>query len=62
MGHPARDTHKFRLLGYVIMPEHVHLVIHPQIETKLGPLIGEIKSKSAAKIITDNLISVFENC
>ena len=58
----ARDIHKFRLLGYVIMPEHVHLVIHPQMETKLGPLIGEIKSKSAAKIITGNVISLPDIC
>lgn len=40
----------FRLLAYVIMPEHVHLVLVPRIDSELGPLIGEIKRISARKI------------
>jgi len=40
----ARQKHRFKLLGYVIMPEHVHLVLLPKEDMKLGPLIGEIKS------------------
>lgn len=43
----ARDKHRFRLLGYVIMPDHVHLVIYPPDGMKLGLVIGEIKSKTA---------------
>lgn len=43
----ARDKFKFKLLGYVLMPEHVHLVIFPPDGTKLGLLIREIKSKMA---------------
>ena len=43
----ARDKHKFLILGYVIMPEHVHLVIHPPDGTQIGRVIGEIKSLSA---------------
>ena len=38
----ARENHRFKLLGYVIMPEHVHLVIFPNPGTKVGYLIGEI--------------------
>ena len=47
----SRTYHKFILLGYVIMPNHAHLVIHPRDGTKIGKLIGEIKAKSARKII-----------
>ncbi len=47
----VRTRHQFRLLGYVIMPEHVHLVIHPRPDSKLGLVIAEFKSRSAAQII-----------
>jgi len=43
----ARRKHGFKLWGYVLMPEHVHLVIYPPDDMKLGLVIGEIKSKSA---------------
>jgi len=58
----TRSNYQFRLLGYVIMPEHVHLVIHPPDGTSLGPMIGEIKSKSAGQIIANNLIQLPDNC
>jgi putative transposase len=37
----------FKLFAYVIMPEHVHLVLFPPDGLKLGLLIREIKSKMA---------------
>jgi putative transposase len=43
----ARVKHGFRLLAYVIMPEHVHLVLLPPDGMKLGLVIREIKSKMA---------------
>lgn len=46
----ARKSHGFKLLGYVIMPEHIHIVILPAIEVKVGPLIGDIKKASSKKI------------
>jgi REP element-mobilizing transposase RayT len=30
----ARKKFEFRLIGYVIMPEHVHLLIRQQKESK----------------------------
>ncbi len=57
-----RRHYAVRLFGYVIMPEHVHLVLHPPDSLKLGSVIGELKSKSASKIISDRLISLPENC
>jgi putative transposase len=43
----ARRKHGFRLFAYVIMPEHVHLVLLPADDMKLGMVIREIKSKMA---------------
>jgi putative transposase len=43
----TRQKYGFRLLGYVFMPEHVHLVIHPIDGTPVGKVIREIKSLSA---------------
>jgi len=43
----ARQKHDFKIYGYVIMPEHVHLVIYPPENMKLGLVIREIKSKMA---------------
>ena len=45
----AREKHSFKLLGYVIMPEHVHLVIFAKSGTRVGSLIGEIKSFTARR-------------
>jgi len=43
----ARSKHQFKILGYVIMPNHVHLVLFPPEGMKMGLVIGEIKSKMA---------------
>jgi len=43
----ARNKHGFKLFAYVIMPEHVHLVIYPPEKMKLGIVIREIKSLTA---------------
>lgn len=48
----ARDKYDFAILAYVIMPSHVHLVIHPPELFPLGRVIGEIKSRSARRIVT----------
>jgi len=48
----ARQNSGFTLLGYVVMPNHVHIVIHPQGRLTLGTLVGEIKSLTARRIGT----------
>jgi putative transposase len=58
----ARNKHCFRLLGYAIMPEHVHLVIHPPDGILVGPMIGEIKSLSGRDIIAKSFIQLPVNC
>lgn len=40
------------LLGYVIMPEHIHLVVVPPLDVKLGERIGDMKRRSAQEILS----------
>jgi putative transposase len=46
-----RTNHDIRVLGYVVMPEHVHLVVLPPDDVNLGPLIGALKARSARVIL-----------
>jgi putative transposase len=46
----ARSKYAFRILGYVLMPEHLHLVLLPPDGMPLGLLIREIKSRSARRV------------
>ncbi|MCD6249504.1 MAG: transposase [candidate division Zixibacteria bacterium] len=45
----TREKHGFRLLAYVVMPEHVHLVLHPPDGMPLGLVVREMKSCSARR-------------
>lgn len=47
----AREKYAFALLGYVVMPTHVHLVLLPPDGVRVGELIGAIKSRSARRIL-----------
>ncbi|MCH7879630.1 MAG: transposase [candidate division Zixibacteria bacterium] len=46
----SRRKHGLLIYGYVVMPEHFHLVCLPPDDLKLGAVIGEIKSKTARRI------------
>jgi len=61
----SRDIHLFlsllgrvcrrdsvNILAYVVMPEHVHLVLLPPDELPVGKLVGEVKSRSARAILS----------
>jgi putative transposase len=50
--HSLREKHSLRILGYVVMPDHVHIVLYPSRELKLGHVIGELKSRSAREILS----------
>lgn len=41
---------RFELLGWIFMPDHVHLVLVPALNERLGLLIGDIKRISARSI------------
>jgi putative transposase len=47
------EIHKeigFEFYGYVIMPDHLHLVLRPPEGTSLSKIISEIKSRSAKRV------------
>ncbi len=47
----ALDKHRFRLLAYVFMPEHVHLLVWPEQATaKVSPLLKAIKQPFSNRI------------
>lgn len=46
----ARNKFGFRLIAYVLMPEHVHIVLIPKANSKVGFIIGEIKRFSSKRI------------
>jgi putative transposase len=46
----AQETHRMSLVAYVIMPEHVHLVLVLDEDTKLGTMVGDIKRLSSRVI------------
>ncbi len=47
----VRNRFRYKLLGYVIMPDHVHLVIIPAEDSGVGRIVGEIKRAAAKDII-----------
>lgn len=50
----ARTKHCFKILGYVVMPDHVHLVLYPLEGMKMGLVIREIKSHSARQYFAEH--------
>jgi len=48
----ARQHYNFDLWAYVIMPEHVHLLIYPNNPEVVGILAGKIKENVARKAIS----------
>ena len=48
-----RDTYDFELWAYVIMPEHVHLLIHPFTEEySIGRILRRIKEPLTHRVVT----------
>jgi putative transposase len=46
----VRAKYWFKLLAYVVMPEHVLMVLWPPEALKLAPIVGQIKRESSYKI------------
>jgi putative transposase len=46
----TREKHPFKLIGYVVMPDHVHLILNP-VGCDISLIGKELKGKSARKII-----------
>ncbi len=45
-----REIHPFKLIGYVIMPDHIHLILNP-LEEKIGAIMRKLKGKTAHLIV-----------
>ena len=45
-----RKKYRFRLYAYVIMPEHLHLVIHSSSETRITDIMRDFKSYTSKKL------------
>ena len=48
----TRDKNPFKLIGYVLMPDHFHLLTNP-IGLNIRKVIGKLKGRSASKILKD---------
>src|SRR6185503_3487488 len=46
----TRTSEPFKLIGYVIMPDHFHLLINP-LNPDISVIIGRLKGRAAAKIL-----------
>jgi|SRR5882672_2838890 len=46
----TRTRHPFKLIGYVITPDHTHLIVNP-LGRNISALMGRLKSLSGRKII-----------
>ena len=46
----TRDHCKFKLIGYVVMPDHVHLILNP-LRSDISVVMRRLKSSSARKIL-----------
>ena len=40
-----------RIIRWVVMPDHVHLVLLPSVDVRLGPAIGQLKSWTSQQIL-----------
>jgi putative transposase len=48
----ARQVHQFHLWAYVLMPEHVHLVIHPlSADYRISAILSSLKQPVAEKAV-----------
>ena len=47
----VRAEFRFRLLGWVLMPEHFHLLIWPQPDESTSRVVQQLKQRTAARIL-----------
>ena len=51
-----KETWPFKLIAYVLMPDHIHLIVNPR-DGKITNLTGALKGLSARRIIKKPLMS-----
>jgi putative transposase len=47
----VRSRHEFRLVGYVVMPEHVHLLLSEAVEKNPSKILQVLKQKVARALL-----------
>jgi REP element-mobilizing transposase RayT len=64
-----REQHDFKLIAYVIMPEHIHLIIWLLGKSTISDVMKDFKKYSSVRIREElyaegnkKLISIFRNC
>jgi REP element-mobilizing transposase RayT len=45
-----RDKHNFKLYAFVVMPDHLHFILHPAHETKIKEIMRDFKSYTSKKL------------
>jgi putative transposase len=45
-----RNKYGFRLFAFVIMPEHLHMILHPVHKTKIKDIMRDFKSYTSKKL------------
>ena len=53
-----RHEQNVKILGYVVMPEHIHLVLLPPDGMKLGPAIGQMKARTSMSIRKRSIVPI----
>ena len=53
-----RDQWPFKLVAYVLMPDHVHLIVNPK-DGRIRELAGALKSLAARRMIDEGDASLF---
>ncbi len=47
----SRHRHGFKLFAWVVMPEHVHLLVRPRKDATLGDALRSLKTSVAVRVI-----------
>jgi putative transposase len=47
----AKEIHRFELWAFVVMPEHVHLLVYPSTGTTVAQILRAVKQPSANRIL-----------
>ena len=47
----SRDQNPFDLWAWVIMPEHIHIVLHPHRETKIAAILKTMKQSVSKRAV-----------
>ncbi|MBX3375844.1 MAG: transposase [Phycisphaeraceae bacterium] len=48
----TRTQHRFELFAWVVMPEHVHLMVRPRPESKLHDALRSLKTSVAKRVVS----------